>query len=355
MIKILRKLHFYIALFTGIFLIILCLSGAVLIFADSLDKMLFPAQWKADVVGARGNIDTMIEVVEKETHAVVTVVDVGLKPNDVWRFTLSSGKYANLDPYRMLVTKHYDYDEHIYGFTLLLHRWLLLQDAQGNKPLQDWVSIVSLSLILNMIVGFYLWIKPKYPLKRLKVRLTANKKILFSQLHNVMGIFCLIPLLLIAFSGIAFNWQVPVKTVLESVMFDDVESRPVVAYLSNNTMPRLPISQLINKGMNTLDKGILFRIYLPTENQPLRLRIKMPQETHAYSWVWIEPSSGQVLKSYNGEQANLVTQVWRFKYKFHVGQFISTNMEWLWLVFCLLPLLLLFTGLWTKLKRRQRI
>lgn len=354
MIKILRKLHFYIALITAIFLTVLCLSGAVLIFADSLDKMLFPAQWQAQVEGERGTIDAMIEAVEKETQAVVTVIDVGLKDNDVWRFKLSSGKYANLDPYRMLVTKHYKFHEHIYGFTMQLHRWLLLQNKDGEKPLQDWVSIVSLSLMFNMLVGFYLWIKPKHPLKRLKVRFTANKKILFSQLHNVVGVCCVVPLLLIALSGIAFNWQAPVKTLLETAMMDDIEPRPVVDYTVNKGIQRLPVSKLVNNGVNTLVNGALYRIYLPTEQQPLKLRIKMPDETHAYSWVWVEPTSGEVLNSYNGERANLVTQTWRFKYKFHIGQFISPHMEWLWLVFCLLPLLLLFTGLWVKLKRRKR-
>lgn len=355
MIKILRKLHFYIALISAIFLTVLCLSGALLIFADSLDKTLFPAQWAAQPEGTRGNIDSMIQIVEQETHATVTMIDVGLKDDDVWRFKLSSGKYANLDPYRMSVTKHYDYHEHIYGFTMQLHRWLLLQNKEGNKPLQDWVSIVSLSLMLNMLVGFYLWYKPKYPLKRLRVRLTANTKILFSQLHNVAGVFCVVPLLLIAFSGIAFNWQVPVKTILETLMVDDIESRPVVDYTLDKGAPRLPVSQLVSKGINTLEAGVLYRIYLPTENQPLRLRIKMPNETHAYSWVWIEPNSGEVLASYNGEKANFVTQVWRFKYKFHIGQFISPHMEWLWLLLCLLPLCLLFTGLWVKIKRRRPI
>ncbi|WP_435275747.1 hypothetical protein ACMAZF_01550 [Psychrobium sp. nBUS_13] len=151
-----------------------------------------------------------------------------------------------------------------------------------------------------------------------------------------------------ALSVIAFNWQAPVKTLLETAMMDNIESRPIVDYTANKGAKRLAVSKLVNNGVSALADGVLYRIYLSTAQQPLRLRIKIPRETHAYSWVWIEPTSGEVLSSYNGERANLVTQTWRFKYKFHIGQFISPHMEWLWLAFCLIPLVLLFTGLWVN-------
>lgn len=351
MTKILKKLHRYTAYATAIFITILCLSGAILLFAQSWDKYLYPEHWRASVSSERASMDDMVALAEKHSGAQVTYFNLGKADDDVWQFRLTNKKLINIDPYRLTVTKYYYYHEHIYGFTMLLHRWLLWESADGNKPLQDWVSIVSLSLLFNLLVGIYLWIKPKSPLKRLRIRWTGNIKILFSQLHNVMGVIAIIPLMLIVFSGIAFNWQQPVKFILESVTLQEIESRPNVKYTSVDDRFTHPIAPIVARGMLKLPQGKLFRVYLPRGNNPLRLRVKMPKETHAYSWVWIDPHSGDVIEYYNGEQVNLVTKIWLFKYKFHIGQFIHPSVEWVWLFFCLVPIILLVTGLTTVVLR----
>jgi len=352
MIKILRKIHLWIALISATFVMLLCLSGALLLFAPSLDKMLFSQQWQVEPTGRQASVSSMIAVVKKHSNEPVRMISTGAMSDDVWRFKLHSGDYVNLDPYRLTVVKQYAYYQQIYGFTLLFHRWLLWQTDSGEKPLRDWVSIVALSLMVNLMIGFYLWLKPKAPLKRLKIRFRAKRKILFSQLHSVIGVVVFIPLLLMALSGIAFNWQTPTKWLVESITGQKIQATPSVAYVNNN-QPDMDINTLVQVGLTALPYASLYRIYLPTDDQPLRLRLKTAQESHAFSWVWVDPKTAQVLGVYDGGKANFATQVWRFKYKFHIGQFISQQLEWLWLLFSLAPLLFLFTGLWLHFKRRR--
>jgi len=353
MIKTLRKIHLLVALISSVFMLLLCLSGALLLFAPTLDKLIFPSQWQVSDEGAMASISAMTNVVERETESKIMMIEPGRSRRDVWRFKLQSGRYANLDPYRLIITKHYTSDEYIYGFTMQFHRWLLLKDSEGNKPLQDWVSIVASALIINMLIGFTLWAKPKARLKRLKIKRTRNRKILFSQLHSVLGVFCALPLVLIALSGIAFNWQTPTKWLMETLTLGSIESRPKVNY-SASAGSDLPLATLVAAGQAALAQGELHRIYLANAQQPLRLRLKMPQESHPFSWVWVDPKTAQVLASYDAQQASLATRVWNFKYKFHIGQFISPHMEWLWLFLCLMPLGFLYTGLWLRLKRGKR-
>lgn len=104
-------------------------------------------------------------------------------------------------------------------FTLALHRWLLFETAFGEKPLKNVVSVCALLLIINVLVGFYLWVKPKNRLKRLAIKPKAKFKVLMYQLHTVLGVYVLLPLLLIAFTGITFNWKSATKTLVETVAF----------------------------------------------------------------------------------------------------------------------------------------
>lgn len=353
MIKILRKTHLTIALLTSVFIVLLSLSGALLIFAPSLDKLLFSTQWTVVPQGKIHNVAAMVSKVELELAEKVSIIEPGEFAEDVWRFRLQSGTYVNLDPYRLKITKQYTFEQHIYGFTMLFHRWLLYQDEQGHRPMQDWVSITALALTINVLIGFYLWFKPKAPHKRLKIKRFSNRKIFYSQLHSVLGVFFCIPLLLIAVSGIAFNWKTPTQWLVQSLTGSQIETVPQVTYRDDGS-ENLPLALLVDKGQAALKQGVIYRIYLPSNDQPLRLRIKMPQESHAYSWVWVDPKSAQVLNTYNAQQSNLATQVWHFKYKFHIGQFISPHMEWLWLIFSMSPILFLFTGLWLRLKRAKR-
>ena len=124
------------------------------------------------------------------------------------------------------VLYEYDYYTTIYGFTMALHRWLLYEDGDKNRPLRNWVSVCALILIIEILLGFYIWVKPKNRMKRLAIKRKAKFRVLMYQLHTVLGVYFLIPLILIAYTGMAFNWKTQTKAVLDFVMQGTVEDRP---------------------------------------------------------------------------------------------------------------------------------
>lgn len=88
--------------------------------------------------------------------------------------------------------------------------------------------------------------------------------------------------------------------------------------------------------------------------QTMRLRLQMPGETHAYSWVWSDPYSAQVLQVYDGSQASMATQVWNFRYKFHIGAFAGPVVQIFWLLLVLIASFFALSGLYLWLKRHFR-
>ena len=148
-------------------------------------------------------------------------------PELAWQGKLNNGEYVSVNPNSAEILHRYDYYSTFYGFTMAIHRWLLYQDGDNERPLRNWVSVSALVLLLEVIVGFYLWVKPKNRIKRLAIKRRAKFRILMYQLHTVLGVYLAIPLILIAFSGMAFNWKSATQQVVETVTFSKVEKRPV--------------------------------------------------------------------------------------------------------------------------------
>jgi uncharacterized iron-regulated membrane protein len=342
-----------LALVCGLFIACLSITGALLIYAKDIQTLLQPEKWTVHNQGPVLTFSHIIDGLEANTgHQVKRLMPEG-DPHLAWQATLDSGESVSLNPYTAKILYRYDYYSTLYGFTMGIHRWLLYQDNDNTMPLRNWVSISALVLILEVIVGFYLWVKPKNRIKRLAIKRRAKFRTLMYQLHTVLGVYLAIPLILIAFSGIAFNWKSVTQGVVEAVTFSRVEVRPVPAPLpKSDSLSVIAIDNAYRNAIATFPNARLFRIYLPTKpGEHIGFRLQNPGESHAYSWVWTNPLNGKVTGYYDASKANTATQVWNFKYKFHIGGFAGPILQLVWLFIALLPALLTFSGFYFWYKR----
>lgn len=358
-----RRIHLFLAILAGFFLISLSVSGALLIYAKDIQALVNPQYWRVDNSQQQQplSLATLVSSIQQVSNEKIHLIERSENPTEVWQVRLVNKEYLNLNPYTgEILLKHNFYDT-FYGFVMAWHRWLIYRDDQGNRPMQLWMSIASLSLIIELVIGVILWLKPKHRLKRLKVRWQAKNKVRFHQLHLCIGAFCCIPLLLIAFSGMAFYWQDACKSIIEAVTFDSIVKRPSPLTLiqheaSSITAMANPAKQLdkaYQQAHAALASGQVYRIYMPQKaNDPLALRIKMPKETHAYSWSWADPYTGDQLAHFDASQLSIASQVWHFKYKFHIGDFIAWPVSVLWLLLSLLPCFFVISGLYLVWQRR---
>lgn len=351
----LRRLHLALALTSGVFLILLSLTGTMLIYALDIQQFVQPDKWQVTPIGRPLGYAELIAVVEQQSGQKVTTLAPESDTHLAWQCQLGNNDYVSVNPYSGEILYQYDYYRTLYGFTMALHRWLLWQNENGDKPFKHLLSLASLLLLLNLLIGVYLWLKPKNRLKRLVIKPKAKLRVLLYQLHTVLGMALFIPLALIAFSGIALNWQSPTQAIVEFITANKVTSRPTPPSITANSDAKLNYSLAINNGLAVFNQGEVFRIQLPKQaNNPLALRIKNPGEPHAYSWVWLNPYSGEVLMSYDACQANTSTQVWNFRYSFHIGNFAGPALQLLWLILALSVSFFVLSGVYFWLKRHSR-
>ncbi|WAJ71630.1 PepSY-associated TM helix domain-containing protein [Catenovulum adriaticum] len=346
-------MHLVIALFAGVILIGLSITGSLLIYAKDIQTYFQPEYWTVAPQTKPLPLDVLLKKVTSQTGQTATLVTPETNPNKAWQVQLSNKMYISVNPYTGKKLHQYNYYQTFYGYLLGFHRWLLYQNDAGGYPLRNIVSLASVCLMLELLLGFYLWVKPKKRLKRLKVNPKAKRKILFYQLHTVVGVYVFIPLFLVAFSGMAFHWNTIAQGTVEAVTFAKVEPRPEAPTI--NPQSQVKINEALSNARLALPEASLYRIYLPkAETEPMALRMQMPGETHAYSWVWVDPFTAGVLQVYDGSKANFATQVWNFRYKFHIGDFAGGLVQALWLILALTPLFFVVSGVYLFCLRKQR-
>ncbi|WP_017445094.1 PepSY-associated TM helix domain-containing protein [Gayadomonas joobiniege] len=348
-----RRFHLTLACIAAIFLLITSLSGALLIYAQDIQRLIWPEHWLLESSQGTVDMNRLVSHVEHTTQDKLAFITVEKTPDHAWAARLTSGRYVNVNPYTGEVLYEYDYYQTLYGFSMALHRWLWWMDEEGNTPLRNWVSVISLFLIIEVLLGFYLWVKPKNRLKRLKIKPSAQRRMFYYQLHQTFGVFLALPLVLIAFSGIAFNWSTPTSWLVNVLSPGQIESRLTTPKLEPQSLP-IDQQKVYKKALAALPEAELRRIYFSTDdNAVVRYRIRMPGETYAYSYVWLNPYSAEVLQLQDMSQASFATQVWNFRYKFHIGGFAGPLLEVVWLMIALSPILFIYTGCYFWLKRHK--
>ncbi len=354
-----RRIHLILAFASGLFLINLSITGALLIYAKEIQTIINPQYWLlAENQHPKPQqlltLSALTKKIEQQTAKKIQFIQPEENPQLPWQIRLDNKHYLSINPYTGNVLLAYEFSDTFYGFTMSWHRWLLYTNDASDRPMQLWVSIASLIFIFELIIGFTLWAKPKNRLKRLNVRWKAKNKVRFTQLHGTLGVIFFIPLILIAFSGIAFFWQDATKQVVESLTFSEIQQHNYQHQLLPNR-GKLQLDKAYNVAKKALTDGKVFRIYLPSDtSSPLALRIEMPNESHAYSWSWVDPYTGEFLHSFDASETSVATQVWNFKYKFHIGEFIGWPVKILWLLISLLPCFFIISGIYLWLKRKWK-
>ena len=86
----LRKIHLTLALLSGLFLLIVSLSGAVLIYAKDLQHLIQPEKWLVTPAEKPLNFDTLINSVQTQTQQKTVFLMPEQNPTMAWQFRLAN-------------------------------------------------------------------------------------------------------------------------------------------------------------------------------------------------------------------------------------------------------------------------
>ncbi|WP_037324714.1 PepSY-associated TM helix domain-containing protein [Salinimicrobium terrae] len=209
--KLLNDLHLWLGLGSGIILFLVCLSGTVLTFEKEI-KSFFAKDFQVSGTKVM-KIETLAEALQKEGE--VSSVSIPAEAGKAYEFRVKTspedrrGTTFYVDPYtgEYLQSKKSSLDG-FFMWNFRMHRWLLLDSAIG-RPIVGIATIIFLFLALS---GVVLWFPKKLKWKNMKsgfkIKTSANWKRINHDLHNTLGFYACIFLVIMTLTGLfwSFEW-----------------------------------------------------------------------------------------------------------------------------------------------------
>lgn len=209
--KLFRKIHLWLSVPFGIFITLICFSGAMIVFEKEVTELFrHDLYFVKEIKEKPLPIDSLMQMVSATLPDSVAVTGVTVSPDAgrTWQVSLSNPRRASLyvNPYTGEVTGR---GEKLPFFDTMfhLHRWMLGSSTGFGKLL---VGISTLMLIVILITGILMWLTNKHkPLKKsLAISFSKGWPRFWHDLHVAGGIYATIFLLALALTGLtwSFSW-----------------------------------------------------------------------------------------------------------------------------------------------------
>lgn len=193
----LLKLHLILAMVAGVFITVLGVTGAIMAFEPEIDHWQHRALMDVTPAGAPHTLLDISDAIQKVYPAErINAFTLGATPSRAWALSMDRGTvYVN--PYTLEVVgvraPGADWLSNVHQLHLrLLTTWA--------RPVVNWSGVV---LIVLLVTGAYLW----WPSKRVTVTTGQSAFRTWFDLHNAIGIFSLVFLLLLACTGVAIGFS----------------------------------------------------------------------------------------------------------------------------------------------------
>lgn len=209
--KFFIELHKGLGLLAGLFITILCLTGAIMIFQEDVRELAYSERYFRPEAAGRSPlpIAQIVEQVNNELGAE-PIASVEISADTTRNYILAPAgkgkpKYY-VDPYSgKIVGKTDPKNSDFFGYALKLHRWLLTSPDSWGKKVTGAATLMFAFILISGIV--YWWPKSKKQLRaRLSVKTDANRHRLMSDLHASLGIYCSVLLLVMALTGLTWSY-----------------------------------------------------------------------------------------------------------------------------------------------------
>lgn len=215
--KIVRKIHLWLSVPLGLFISLICLSGAMLVFEPEVTRMAQPSTYYVDAVGETPMTQEALTMIVESTlpdSVTITQVTAFDAPDRTVEFALSAPHGAKLyiNPYTGKITGK---SERLPFFSTMfkLHRALLGKiRPSGNEflPGRLLVGISTIAMVVILLTGVVLWwprLKMMGVRRSLAVPLHRGRYAFWHGLHVAGGMWSLIFVLVMALTGLTWSFK----------------------------------------------------------------------------------------------------------------------------------------------------
>ena len=349
--KLLFNLHLCVALVAAVFVVILGVTGSIMAFEPELGHLFHPHR---AYVRPQGHALSLAELAAAATRAYpgkpVEGYYLSTSPDLSYQVWLGNrAVYVNQYTGEVLGegSQGPDFLDRIHQ----LHLRLLLHDRRDSGKLL--MSSVGVAILFLLFSGLYLW----WPVKRVSVALGASSRRFWFDLHNAVGVFSLLFLLLLALTGVMIGFD---DQLLPS-LYRATGTKPAVLPSLQETPPvgAQPISpdQALAIARTALPGAAPILIAVPRPRDPYRIAARFPEDLTpgGRSRIAIDSYNGKVLLVQSSRAAPIVTHLVTLNRALHTGDILGRPSKAVMSLASLMLALQAVSGLtmwWKRLRAR---
>ena len=196
--RLIVKIHLMIALIAGVFIVVLALTGSVIAFEPELDRLLHSdTSYVKPGLSSLSLAEIGLAISRKYPGEPIVAYLPAQSPDFPSEVILSRGIVA-VNQYTGEILGVRRRGQSFLGFVRDLH--VRLATGVLGRSIVKWSSV---ALLLAMISGLYLW----WPRKVMRIRGRKWTTLFWWDLHNVIGVCSLLPLLALTATGVVIGFE----------------------------------------------------------------------------------------------------------------------------------------------------
>lgn len=370
--KLFNDLHLWMGIGSGIILFLVCLSGTIYTFRTEIEQAIEPAKYSVEVPenAERMTAEAILEHLQQEPGGIIATITIPHAEDKPYEVSIKKSEEERrgttylVNPYTAEVkgTTESPASE-FFMFMFRLHRWLLLESEVG-RPIVGVATIIFVFIILS---GLVIWFPKKISnwKQGLKIKFSGNWKRINHDLHNALGFYSSILLLIMALTGLcwSFEWyREGLGKVLGAQVFGGRGGgEPIMSVIPAGEASSLSIAEFIRYTNEILPyEGDVF-LSLPGSPE----KVVAIRKNRAASFFTLSASDRLQLDQYSGKvlQADIFAekplnqQITSMIKPIHTGEIFGTFSKILYFIACLIGTSLPVTGviIWiNKLKKKSK-
>jgi uncharacterized iron-regulated membrane protein len=351
--RVVWRWHFYAGIIIAPALIMVAATGALYIFKDELEAVIYPGVTYVEPATERTSYEQQLAAVRAGVPGTYRVVllQVFTNPKRATSMAMFGDKaqYVYVDPYR----GHYLGAIEQGGFfdtVLKLHRTLFL-GTTGRII----VELTTCWTIVLAVTGMYLW----WPRKANQLwgvwlpRLRQKPYLVPRDLHAVSGVYVAIVAIVISLTGLIYTyvWGRGFQYAGQKTEAYDMFSKSMVCK-SPTDAKDLPIDRIIEVARHRMPGNNLTVLFPRIPNGVYLVTAHNDRGPQVNEMLFIDRASGEILEDRYNSQTKVIYQVGTWNYPLHVGSILGLTSKILWLVTCVVLMTLPVTGIWMWWQRR---
>ncbi|SHI91336.1 PepSY-associated TM helix domain-containing protein [Pseudozobellia thermophila] len=365
--ELINDIHLWLGLASGIILFLVCLSGTLLVFEHEI-KDLFKEDFTVAVSTAdKMSVETLAEKLKGEGQ--INGITIPAEADAPYLFSIKTdpkqrrGSTFFVDPYTGRFQK--ELKSSLDGFFMAmfrLHRWLLL-DMEVGRPI---VGIATLIFLVLSISGLVLWFPKKLRWKHIKtgfkIKFSANWKRVNHDLHNTLGFYACIFLVVMSLTGLcwSFQWYRDAgSAVLGAKIFGNRGGGPKMESGLEEGAKVLSVAEILGVVNKELPYTGAISLSLPKTKKGVYTVSK--NDASGFSPVITDKlvldQDGTVLKKEIFSEKPLNVRIAALIKPLHMGDIYGTFSKILYFLACLIATSLPITGTliwWNKLQKKRK-